>query len=94
MNLHIKKLWLQRKQQIRRLTLTQANACVEAYVQIPVKLINVDLKRSLALVKKFRMYAYDAYLLVCAMQMGTPLLTLDKPLKVAASSVGIEILEI
>src|SRR3990172_8036546 len=77
----------------QRVTLAQANACVEAYLQIPIKLINVDLKQSLALVKQFRMYAYDTYLLVCAMQMGTPLLTLDESLRVAASSLGIEVLE-
>ena len=78
----------------QRVTLAQANACVEAYLQIPIKLINVDLKQSLALVKQFRMYAYDTYLLVCAMQMGTPLLTLDESLRVAASSLGIEVLEV
>ena len=78
----------------QRVTLAQANACVEAHLQIPIKLINVDLKQSLALVKQFRMYAYDTYLLVCAMQMGTPLFTLDESLRVAASSLGIEVLEV
>lgn len=33
-------------------------------------------------------------MLVCAQQMGTPLLTLDDALKVHAESVGIDILEI
>ena len=41
-----------------------------------------------------RTYAYDAYMLVCAQQMGTPLLTLDDALKGHAESVGIAILEI
>lgn len=78
----------------QRVTLTQANACVEAYLQIPIKLVNVDLKQSLALVAQLRVYAYDAYLLVCAIQMRTPLLTLDEPLRAAASSLGIEALEV
>ena len=78
----------------QRVTLAQANACIDAYLQIPIKLVNVDLKQSLALVKQFRMYAYDAYLLVCAMNLGTPLLTLHEPLKTAAMSLGIEALEV
>jgi hypothetical protein len=32
--------------------------------------------------------------LVCAMQLGTPLLTLDESLKLAAASLGIEVMEI
>ena len=54
----------------------------------------MDLKQSLRLVKRLRIYAYDAYLLVCAMQFGAPLLTLDGPLKTAASALGIEVLEV
>ena len=78
----------------QRVTPAQANACIDAYQKIPIRLVNVDLKQSLALVKQLRVYAYDAYLLVCALQLGTPLLTLDEPLKVAAVSLGIETLEI
>ena len=42
----------------------------------------------------FRNARSAAYMLVCAQQMGTPLLTLDDALKVHAESVGIDILEI
>lgn len=77
-----------------RLTLAQAHACVEAYLHIPIKLVDVDLKQALSVVKQLRVYAYDAYLLVCAMQMGTPLLTLDQPLRLAAANLGIEVLEV
>jgi predicted nucleic acid-binding protein len=77
-----------------RLTLVQAHACVDAYLQIPIKLIDVDLKQALGVVKRLRVYAYDAYLLVCAMQLGTPLLTLDQSLKMAAENLGIEVLEV
>jgi predicted nucleic acid-binding protein len=78
----------------QRVTLAQANACVDAYLRIPIRMVSVDLKQSLALVRQLNMYAYDAYLLVCAMQLGTPLLTLDEPLKVAAAALGIEVMEI
>ena len=36
----------------------------------------------------------DAYLLVCAMQSNSPLLTLDQPLKQVAESLGIKVLEV
>lgn len=78
----------------QRITLAQAQACIDAYLQIPIKLVNVDLKQSLALVKRLRIYAYDAYLLVCAMQQGAPLLTLDEALKVGAESIGIDVVEV
>ena len=77
-----------------RITLATANACVDAYLQIPIKLVDVDLKQALALVKQLRVYAYDAYLLLCAIQMRAPLLTLDQPLKLAAADLGIEVLEV
>ena len=59
-----------------------------------IKLIDVDLKQALGVVKRLRVYAYDAYLLVCAVQLGTPLLTLDRSLRSAAASLGIEVLEV
>lgn len=77
-----------------RLTLVQAHAFVETYRQIPIRLIDVGLKQTLGVVKQLRVYAHDAYLLVCAMRLGTPLLTLDQPLKMAAVDLGIEALEV
>ena len=78
----------------QRITSAQANACIDVYLKIPIRLIDVDLKQAMGLVKKLRTYAYDAYMLVCAQQIGTPLLTLDDALKIHAESVGIEVLEI
>jgi len=77
-----------------RATLKQATACLDAYSEIPVRLIEVNLIQALALVEKHHIYAYDAYLLVCAMQSNSPLLTLDQPLKKVAESLGINILEV
>lgn len=76
-----------------RITLSQAHACIDTYLQIPIRLVDVDLKQSLGLVKQLRVYAYDAYLLCCATQLGTPLLTLDDALKAAARTVDVEVLE-
>ncbi len=42
----------------------------------------------------FKMYAYDAYFLDCALRHASPLLTLDKPLMCAAKKLNIHVLEI
>ena len=78
----------------QRITPAQANDLIDVYLQIPIRLIDVDLKQAMGLVKRLRIYAYDAYMLVCAQQIGTPLLTLDDALRVHAESVGIDTLEI
>ncbi len=78
----------------QRITAVQANACIEAYLQIPIRRIEVDLKQAMGLVRKFRIYAYDAYMLACAQQLGSPLLTLDEALKSHAEAVGVDVPEI
>jgi predicted nucleic acid-binding protein len=75
-----------------KIDLAQAQACVGAYREIPVKFVDVDLSHALALAARFRMYAYDAYLLSCAVQSRSPLLSLDSALNAAASQMGIQIL--
>ena len=77
-----------------RITPAQADACLAAYGKIPVKLVDVDLRQALALTARLKAYAYDAYMLVCAQQSGTSLLTLDDALKIHAASLGIDVLEV
>lgn len=78
----------------QRISPAHANACIDIYMKVPIRMVDVDLKQAMALVKRFRVYAYDAYMLVCAQQVGSPLLTLDNALRANAESVGIEVLEI
>ena len=77
-----------------RATLEQATVCLEAYSEIPIRLVEVDMIQALSLVEKHRIYAYDAYLLACAMQFNSPLLSLDEPLKKVADTLGINVLEV
>ena len=76
------------------MTLAQANACIEAYLKVSIKLVDVELRHAMAVVNKVRAYAYDAYMLVCAQQFGSPILTLDEALKAHAESLGIQVLEV
>lgn len=78
----------------RRITLAEADACIEAYLRIPIRRIEVDLRQTLAIVQQLKIYAYDAFLIVAARQLGSPLLTLDRALGMQATKLGIPILEI
>ena len=77
-----------------RANLLQAKECLSAYAQIPIKHVDADLSQSIEFVNSLKIYAYDAYLIRCALEFGTPLLTLDAGLKHAASRVGVEVLEV
>jgi len=78
----------------RRLTLRAARLALEAYRQIPIRFSEIDLDRALEVAQNFDLYAYDAYVLVCAMQHHCALLSLDHGLVAAAARAGIKILEI
>jgi predicted nucleic acid-binding protein len=75
-----------------RIDLGQAQACVQAYSEIPIKFVEVELIQALTLAQRFRMYAYDAYLLACAVQYHSPLFTLDGALRTAAKQLGISVI--
>jgi predicted nucleic acid-binding protein len=77
-----------------KVTLEQASACLNAYAEIPIRLAEVDLLQAISISAKYNIYAYDAYLLVCAMQFKSPLLSLDEPLKKTAGELGIQVLEV
>ena len=78
----------------RRITLLQAKQALRSYEQIPLRFIDIGLVRSLELSDRLGLYAYDAYILTCALKLRSPLLTLDKQLAVAASLVGVHVLEV
>ncbi len=65
-----------------------------SYREIPIKLVDVSLEQAIELSHSLNIYAYDAYLIQCAQQTNTPLLTLDKGLKVAAQSLGVQLLDL
>ncbi len=67
---------------------------LKAYHEIPVKFIDVPLEQALEISYSQKIYAYDAYVIQCAQQTSTPLLTLDRRLKVVAKNIGIHILEV
>ena len=79
----------------RRGAVTESELAVawDAAAAIPVELATVDTRASLLLAGRFRIYAYDAYFLQCALERKSPLLTLDRGMKRVAQQLGISLLE-
>ena len=77
-----------------RVSISQIKDALKLYEQIPLKVIEPDLYKSLVIASKYSIYAYDAYFLECAVQMRFPLLTLDESLKRIAKTMEIKIIEV
>ncbi len=61
--------------------------------QIPVDLRRIEIRAALDIATQYNIYAYDAYFLQCALNLRSPLLTLDRQMKGIAQKIGIEIME-
>ena len=61
--------------------------------QIPVDLRRIDIRAALDIATQYNIYAYDAYFLQCALNLRSPLLTLDRQMKGIAQKIGIQIME-
>lgn len=77
-----------------RITVVQAVQAIEAYQKIPVRLVDVELDETIKLVDKLNIYAYDAYLIRCAIKYKSPLLSLDQSLVNSAISIKAQIVEV
>jgi predicted nucleic acid-binding protein len=78
----------------RRLTLGQAKDAIKSYARIPIRFVEVDLAESLEMAASQNLYAYDAYLLACAVSQRIALISLDKALLRAAKACQIETIEV
>jgi predicted nucleic acid-binding protein len=77
-----------------RITLYQARQALNAYSQIPLRFVNVELEESLKIAAELNIYAYDAYLICCALQYNSPLISLDKALQRIAQAQNIQVIEV
>jgi predicted nucleic acid-binding protein len=77
-----------------RLSLGEARRALAAYRSIPIRFSDVELDAALELAARLKMYAYDAYVVGCALKHRCPLLTLDGALARAAAITGVEVQEI
>lgn len=78
----------------RQTTVELAKKALAIYQGIPVKYFQYPLEQAVELSARLGIYAYDAYLVQCAMQTNSPLLTLDRRLRAAAEKMGVQTLEV
>ncbi len=78
----------------QKISLELAQQALAIYRDIPIKYIDVPLEITLDISESQNIYAYDTYLIQCAQQTSTPLLTLDKGLKTVAEKIGVPLLEV
>ena len=60
---------------------------------IPVDLRRIEIGAALKIATQYNIYAYDAYFLECAFNLGSPLLTLDRQMKAIAQKIGLQVME-
>src|SRR5579862_488793 len=61
---------------------------MQIYDSISITFVDVDLEESLLIADKLNIYAYDAYLITCALKNHCQLITLDNGLISAAKNFG------
>jgi predicted nucleic acid-binding protein len=76
-----------------RIGVEQAIQALGIYQEIPIRFVDVELDQALRIAHSMHMYAYDAYLIRCAIKYGAPLLSLDRGLLAAARALGVRVLE-
>jgi predicted nucleic acid-binding protein len=74
--------------------LDDALRVLDAYAAIPIRLVDPSLQQAVRLSQQLNIYAYDAYVIACAINQRAPILSLDNVLKDRARSLKVEILEV
>ena len=77
-----------------RVKVAEAIQAIAAYQKIPIRFVSVELEETIKLADRLNIYAYDAYLIRCAIKFRSPLLSLDKGLLHAAELVKVQTLEV
>lgn len=78
-----------------RLSLDEALQAIREYRQnIPIRFVDVDLEAAIRLAHELDIYAYDAYVIACARDQNSPVLTLDGGQRDAAEEAGVEVIYI
>ncbi len=77
----------------RAIGIRDAVRLLEVYAAIPIRTVEVGLKQAVELSAQWNIYAYDAYILACAINERVPLLTLDGGLRERARELKVDVLE-
>jgi predicted nucleic acid-binding protein len=61
------------------------------FSKFPISLTSIDIRAALKMALRHGVYAYDAYVMQCAVEQRVELLTLDQRLKTIAAAEGIKL---
>jgi predicted nucleic acid-binding protein len=78
----------------RAIELDDALRVLAGYAAISIRLIDPSLPQAVELCKTLNVYAYDAYVIACAISQRAPILSLDNVLNERARSLNLEVLEV
>jgi predicted nucleic acid-binding protein len=78
----------------RAIELSDALKMIDAYAGIPIRLMDTTLLQAVELSHRLNIYAYDAYLIGCAMKQRAPILSLDSVLNERAKGLNLEVIEV
>lgn len=78
----------------KAIELPAAIKALTAYEMVPIRFIDIDLVQALRLSQQLNVYAYDAYILACAVNQHAPMLTLDRGLREKARDLKLDVLEV
>ncbi len=78
----------------RVIGLDEALKLLESYAAIPIRLNDLALKQAVELSARLNVYAYDAYVIACAVNQRAPILTLDSGLRTRARELKLDVMEV
>lgn len=78
----------------RRITPEQMRQALREYEKIPIQFVDIELEPALDIAAELGIYAYDAYLIWCALKYDCPLLSLDHSLVTLAQQKHAQVLEV
>ena len=70
------------------------NFILSEYSKIPISTVGINIAEALRIAYSFNMYAYDAYMIQCAIEQKAELITLDKKLVEISKKMNIETIEV
>lgn len=76
------------------ISLKESESALHAFYEIPIQFVDIDITNALKVCHKYNIYAYDAYMIICAQKCEAPLLTLDGLLRNVAQKCSVAITEV
>jgi len=78
----------------KAIELDEALKVLDGYAAIPLRLVDPSLRQAVQLCRELNVYAYDAYVIACAINQRAPILSLDNVLNERARSLKLDVIEV